>query len=501
MMPTRLTTWLGAGLLLLPGLALAQGSPCENRSNNTTEKLTECVTLEGVRAHQAALQAIADANNGHRVAGSAGEAATADYVAAQLEAAGYAVTRQSFQFQTFFINRPTLLEQVAPGPVGPLENSVLSYSGNGDVTASVTALAAPPADGTPGCEAADFAGFPAGNIALIRRGSCTFAIKATNAFNAGASGVVIYNNAPGTLNGTLGNTFALDIPVTAVTAAVGEQLAATPGLLLRLRVDAVRGLATSQNVIAESALGDPANVVMAGASFDSVNAGPGINFNGSGTAVLLETAIQMARVEPVNKLRFAFWGASRSGLTGSWFYVSNLALGDRAKIALYLNFDGVGSPNHVYFVYDGDDSDGVGAGPGPAGSAAIEQGFLAYYTAMGVPTQGTDLSGRSDYGPFIVVDIPAGGIFTGAEGIKTPAEAATWGGTAGQQYDPCFQLACDTFDNVNLAALDFNADATAYATLRYAMSTFDVNGVVGKGNAGKIRKVKMPKTTSTLAVR
>jgi aminopeptidase Y len=494
-------TWAGAGLLLLPALALAQGTPCGGRSNNTTEKLTECVTLEGVRAHQAALQAIADANNGHRVAGSSGEADTADYVAGQLQAAGYAVTRQSFQFQTFYTNQPTLLEQVAPGPVGPLENSVLSYSGSGDVTAPVTALAAPPTDGTPGCEAADFAGFPAGNIALIRRGVCTFAIKATNAFNAGASGVVIYNNSSGVISGTLGNGFTLNIPVTAVTQAVGEQLAATPGLQLRLRVDAFRGIATSQNVIAESALGDPDNVVMAGASFDSVNAGPGINFNGSGTAVLLETAIQMARVEPVNKLRFAFWGASRAGRVGSTNYVTSLAATDLAKIALYLDFWGVGSPNHVYFVYDGDDSDGVGAPAGPAGTAAIEQGFLAYYDAMGVPVKGADLTGLSDYGTFYILGIPTGGIFTGAQDIKTPAEAAIWGGTAGQQYDPCFQLACDTFSNVNLAALDFNADVTAYATLRYAMSTVDVNGVEGKGNAGKIRKVKMPKTTSTLAVR
>jgi aminopeptidase Y len=336
-----------------------------------------------------------------------------------------------------------------------------------------------------GCNAADFAGFPAGNIALISRGACTFAIKATNAFNAGASGVVIYNNSPGVLNGTLGNGFTLDIGVTSVTQDVGLVLAATPGLVMRLKTDTFRGIATTYNVLAESTGGDPSNVVMAGAFLDSVNAGPGINSNGSGSAALLETALRMAKVKPRNKVRFAWWGASRSGLIGSVFYVDGLSDEERAKIALYLNFDTIGSPNFVYFVYDGDNSDAVGAGPGPDGSAAIEKTFEAFYDSRGLPYKGTDFSGLSDYGPFIAAGIPSGGIFTGAEGIKTPDEAALWSGTAGVAYDPCYQLACDTYANNNDSALDVNADAVAFAVLKYAMSTKDVNGVKGKGNSGK----------------
>ena len=142
----------------------------------------------------------------------------------------------------------------------------------------------------------------------------------------------------------------------------------------------------------------------------------------------------------------------------------------------------IGSPNHVFFVYDGDDSDAVGAGPGPAGSAEIEKVFESYHTARGLPFKGTDFSGRSDYGPFIAAGIPSGGLFTGAEGIKTPAEVALWGGTAGQQYDPCYHQACDTYANINLFAYDVNVDAVAYSTLQYAMSTDDVNGARGKGN-------------------
>ena len=474
---------LCALLAFSPGALLAQAESCATRDNNTFDKLLQCVTLDGVRVHQAALQAIADANNDHRVSGSAGHDQSVEYVVETLTNAGYVVTVQGFQFQTFISQSPSILEQVSPPPVGPVANTILSYSGSGDVTAPVTALAAPPADATPGCEAADFAGFPAGNIALIRRGNCSFAIKATNAYNAGAAGVIIYNNAPEALNGTLGNTFALDIGVTSVTQAVGQQLAATPGLVMRLKTDTFRGLATSYNVLAETALGSADNVVMLGAHLDSVNAGPGINDNGSGSAAILETALQMARVEPRNKVRFAFWGAEESGLVGSTFYVNSLSEAQRAKISLYLNFDMIGSPNHVFFIYDGDDSDFVGAGPGPAGSAAIEKVFERFYTELaGVPFKGTDFSGRSDYGPFIVAGIPAGGLFTGAEGIKTAAEAATWGGTAGQQYDPCYHLACDTYANNNDFALDINSDAVAYSALKYAMDTSDVNALKGKGN-------------------
>jgi aminopeptidase Y len=458
--------------------AVSAGSPsCDVRNNNTFKKLLECVTVEGVREHQAAFQSHADANNGIRTSGTSGYDASADYIATRMEDAGYNVTVQEFEFQTFISLSPAVLEQVAPPPAGPVVNNIMSYSGSGDVTAAVSTLPV-----ITGCDASDFAGFPVGNIALISRGACTFASKATNAFNAGASGVVIYNNIPGVLNGTLSSTFTLDISVTAVTLDVGQQLAATSGLVMRLKTDTFRGTATTSNVIAESTSGDPDNVIMVGAHLDSVNAGPGIQDNGSGSAAILEVARQMKKVKPRNMVRFAWWGAEESGLVGSTYYVNNLSEEEQAKIALYLNFDMIGSPNHVFFVYDGDDSDGVGAGPGPEGSAQIEELFESYYNQKGQPYKGTDFSGRSDYGPFIAVGIPSGGLFTGAEGIKTADEAATWGGTEGDQYDPCYHLACDTLDNINLLALDVNSDAVAFSTLQYAMNTEAVNGIGGKGN-------------------
>ncbi|MET0843302.1 MAG: PA domain-containing protein, partial [Mycetocola sp.] len=165
--------------------AVAAPAYCDTRVNNTTAKLLECVDLAGVREHQAALQAIADDNGDTRVSGSPGYDLSVDYVVDRLTDAGWQTTVQPFQFQTFVSLAPPVLIRTAPQPITPIPTTILSYSGSGDVTAAVSR----PADtgsGTEGCEASDFAGFPAGNIALIQRGGCTFAIKATNADAAGA---------------------------------------------------------------------------------------------------------------------------------------------------------------------------------------------------------------------------------------------------------------------------------------------------------------------------
>ncbi len=67
-------------VLALAQTVVAGPESCESRVNNTHAKLLECVTLEGVREHQAALQAIADANNGIRTSGTSGYDQSAAYV-------------------------------------------------------------------------------------------------------------------------------------------------------------------------------------------------------------------------------------------------------------------------------------------------------------------------------------------------------------------------------------------------------------------------------------
>ncbi|RJL22713.1 M28 family metallopeptidase [Bailinhaonella thermotolerans] len=450
--------------------------------------LAQQVRTQPVKRHLEAFQKIAEANGGNRAAGTPGYDASRDYVAAQLKRAGYDVTLQAFQFPFFQELSTAAMEQVSPEPktyrpTPPDGSSIgdfatMTYSGSGDVTATVQGvdlvLPPPPAPGsTSGCEASDFAGFTPGNIALIQRGTCTFQVKAENAQAAGAAGVIIFNEGqPGrtdTLTGTLGAP-TVRIPVVGASFAVGEDLNTPAGTRVHLRVQTTSEVRTTHNVIAESKRGDANKVVMLGAHLDSVLAGPGINDNGSGSAGLLETAIAMGKLPPRNKLRFAFWGAEELGLLGSEHYVGALSEAERAKIKLYLNFDMIGSPNYILGVYDGDDSDQVGAPAGPPGSDEIEKNFEKYFDAAGTDSVGTDFTGRSDYGPFIAVGIPAGGLFTGAEEIKTPEQAAKFGGQAGVALDPCYHQACDTIKNISDKALLLNTGAILHSAALYAFS-------------------------------
>jgi Zn-dependent M28 family amino/carboxypeptidase len=484
----------GVVIPLQAGLAEAGPAACDNRDNNTTQKLMECVTLAGVREHQAALQTIANVNGGNRFAGLPGHDASVDYVVDRLQAAGYDPVVQDFEYLAFTVIGPSVLQKTAPGAlvtyVQGVDFGVIDQSDPGDRTAAVKAVDLQLGLGntsTSGCEATDFAGFPAGNIALLQRGTCTFELKAENAAAAGAVGIVIFNqgnttdpsrnNIPAvtlTANNTSG------IPVLGTTYDLGVTLANTPALQMRVFANTLREIKTTSNVLAETSSGDDHNVVMVGAHLDSVHAGPGINDNGSGSAAILEVAEQMAKVKPKNTVRFAWWSAEESGLVGSTNYVASLTAAEKADIALYLNFDMIGSPNYVRFVYDGDNT--LGSPPNsatiPPGSGAIEQLFTEFYSDRGLASEPTAFDGRSDYGPFIAagVGIPAGGLFTGAEGIKTAAQAATYGGTAGAPYDPCYHQACDTLANNNDAVLDVNSDAIAFATLTYAMDTRSVTG-------------------------
>jgi Zn-dependent M28 family amino/carboxypeptidase len=316
-------------------------------------------------------------------------------------------------------------------------------------------------------------------------GVCTFRIKAQNAVAAGATAVLVYNNVAGVINGTMGAPLYTH-PALGLTQELGNtllaQMASGP-VMMHVTTNTDSRPLDTYNVLAETEGGDPDNVVMVGAHLDSVTAGPGINDNGSGSAAILETAIQMAKVKPRNKVRFAWWSAEESGLVGSTRWVAAQSAAELDRIALYLNFDMVGSPNFVRFVYDGDNSAGGGS-VGPAGSDVIEQLFVGYFTSQGLASEPTPFNGRSDYGPFIApaVGIPAGGLFTGAELPKTAAQAAIYGGAAGLAYDPCYHAACDTFDNNSNTALDQMSDAIAHATITFAQNTELVNGIRGKGN-------------------
>ena len=504
---TRAAAAVALTMALLGAAATAPSYADPN--NNTVRKLTKAVTVDGVLEHLEALQQIADDNGGDRAAGRPGYAASVDYVVEQLESAGYAPTVQEFPFT--YAEENSELERISPNPrtfvQGSefLRNTFDSGTPEGEATGALFVVE--PGGTSSGCESTDFAGMPAGSIALMQRGGCEFRFKALNAQAAGASGAIIWNNTTGMIN-MIGDATGLTIPAVFASQAAGTDLASTPGALTRVLVSFEAEQRTAYNVLAETSNGNDDNVVMAGAHLDSVQDGAGINDNGSGSAALLETAIQMSKVKPTNTVRFAWWGAEEEGLLGSEYYVEQLNDEQADDIALYLNFDMVASPNYMFGIYDGDNSGGTAA-PGfiPPGSAEIEDVFEKFYADRGEPSQDSEFSGRSDYGPFIAVDIPAGGLFTGAEVPKTAAEAALYGGVPGASYDPCYHQPCDNLrgdgqnqalydqlredyelvGNINVHALDVNSDAIATAVLTFAYDTSTVNGVPGHPGRGLVK--------------
>ena len=498
-MRSRIAVVLGAAcsalvLAVAVGDSVSAGPPSKRTASvEVSQQLRKALTFDGIATHLKKFQKLADANGGNRASGFAGFDASADYVERQLENAGWNVRTQDFDFDVFFQDAPSVFEQTAPNPTTYVEDadySTMRFSGGGEVTAELVAvdLILPPSakpSSSSGCEPSDFSGLDlAGRVALLQRGTCDFAVKVENAADAGAAAAVMFNEGQegrtGVVFGTLG-TLAR-IPALDTGFALGNSLAGgttngPTGTSVHVKTTTRSEQRTTRNVIAEAPSGDPKRVVMAGAHLDSVAASPGIQDNGTGSATLIELARQISKleVEPANRLRFAWWGAEEDGLIGSTNYVGELSKKQAKRLELYLNFDMIGSPNFARLIYDGDGSAFEAAGP--KGSAAIERNFERYFKSQDLATAATAFDGRSDYGPFIDAGIPAGGLFTGADGIKTAKQQQVFGGVAGFAFDPCYHQACDRFDNVRAKALRQMSDAVADAVALYG---FDLSSLKPK---------------------
>jgi Zn-dependent M28 family amino/carboxypeptidase len=172
-------------------------------------------------------------------------------------------------------------------------------------------------------------------------------------------------------------------------------------------------------------------------------------------------------------VRFVWWGAEEQGLLGSRHYVGKLTPTARSRIALYLNFDMVGSRNFTRFVYDGDNSEPRRGAPFPDGSGAIERVFARFFGARDLPYRGIGMGG-SDHLSFAGVGIPVGGLFTGADGAKSAGDASAFGGRAGAPYDPCYHRACDTIANVDWGVLADSTRAALHVVRTFARDASSV---------------------------
>ena len=478
------TAWLTAvaAVAALTGCGrsatLAEPAPAPQAAAQFGTDLQRRVTTDAMIAHLTKLQEIADANNGTRAVGTPGFDASVDYVAGVLRAKGFDVQTPEFQTKIFKAEKPVLT-------VGgtTVEARALQYSAATPAEGVSGPLVAAPADETPGCAPADYDGLPVkGAVVLVDRGSCPFSEKQAIAAQLGAVAMVVANNADEEMSSsTLGETTDVKIPVVGVTKSDGALLRSKPGPTT-IKLDAKTTVFNARNVIAQTKTGSTSDVVMVGAHLDSVPEGPGINDNGSGVAAVLETAVQLGSSPEVkNAVRFAFWGAEELGTVGSTKYIESLNIDQLKDIALYLNFDMIGSPNPGYFTYDGNQSTAPESGQNvprvPEGSPGIERTLMAYLTSAGKTPQDTFFDGRSDYDSFTKAGIPAGGLFSGAEENKTEEQAKLWGGTPNAPFDPNYHKATDTLEHVDRTALGIQGAGVGYAVGLYAQDITGRNGM------------------------
>lgn len=438
------------------------------------------ITAAGLVGHLEALERIADQNGGSRGTGTAGDEATAAYVAGVLETAGYAVAENAFDTPIYLDRGGNELTVLAEGGASERrfedgrDFRAMLFSARATVEGPVRAIGwdrgARAADG-PGCAAGDYAGVPDGAIVLLRPGDCFRRTAVALAQAAGAAAVVTavpWAARDEVRQSTLVDATGIDIPALAATGDVGETLAlaAATGGRARIATTGTVERRTVRTLIAElPGHRQTEPVVMIGAHLDSAMIGPGINDDGSGVAALLELARAVAGTRPAATIRFAFWAAEEPGLKGSAHYVEALSAAQRSRIVAYLNADMLASPNGIRGVYDDTD-----AAPG---STAIRDLFAADLDAAGLAWEAVDTGGSSDHRPFALAGIPTGGLYAGAAGLVTAEQAERYGTEAGLPPDPCYHLACDGLATIDRTLLEELARSLARVAIGLANTSVD----------------------------
>jgi aminopeptidase Y len=409
-------------------------------------------TTVKILEHLTALADIATQHQNNRASGTAGYDSSADYVADQLAALGYEVTRQTVDFTFFREAAPVSLTVGDETWTGIEWLHALLYAPSGDVEGRLQPVGI--VNGTPtetsACDPNDWDEFTSGRIALVFGGVCRRRDVVELAQSFGAAALIsMYPpwGANQTRQPTLFDPAGLDIPAIAVGREPSDALLAAveSGVDVRLSVEVEMTPATADNVIGEID-GNSDAVIMLGGHLDSVLDGPGINDNGSGVAALLSIAESVAaQPQPEKTVRFGFWAAEEPGTFGSGHYVDGLPAADREQIEAYINLDLVGSLHAVRHVY----ADTFAA----PGSDEITRLLLDAFADAGTPALGVP-SGGSDHIPFMEAGIPTGGLFSGIAPL-TEADvpyayfAEGYHVEIGTPADACYHLACDDLQNVD----------------------------------------------------
>lgn len=461
--------------VLLGGCSSAP-PPAADPANDLADK----VGVDGMYTHLRKLGEIADANDGSRADGTPGFDASVDYVAQTLRDKGFDV--QTPEYERLRVVSPGKPRLTASGRTYSVDQaSLLTATPKGGLRAATLRP-----QKAAGCTAADYGTRKVtGAIAVVDDTGCSIVDKHDTAVEEGAVGLLVVSDpgAEGSPRGLFppGYYSELDVPVAVIGDDADAVLRRTTAPVM-LTLDAEAEMVASRNILAQTKTGDTRNVVMAGAHLAGYAGSPAINDDGTGVAALLETAAALGSQPNIaNAVRFAFWGSDESVLAGPTKYVDGLDRDQLDDIALYLDFDMLGSPNAGYFTFDGDQSGqpnpAVPAKSVPTGSAGIERTLAGYLNLAGVRPADMPLGKASDYSPFLAAGVPIGGMTTGAAQRKTELQARLWGGVAGVAFDRNNHLPGDTVDNVNREALAVTGPAAAFAVGTYADSIEGVNGV------------------------
>lgn len=254
--------------LALPVLA-QDGEKPKCKKYVTSEALQDLITLEDLLAGSQKLQDFADENGGNRAFGSLGHNATVDWLYDTLDATGYYNVEKQ-PFVELFASAEAKLT------IGgeEIENQPMTYTPGGSGSGNIVY-----AEGF-GCTSDQFPAEAEGAVVLLSRGQCSFGEKAVAAKIAGASVLLVYNNEPGMLSGTLGDPYLDYAPALGLTQEDGQALVASiqagEEVSAEVFVDALVEDRVNYNVIAETRRGDHDNVLVLGGHSDSVAAGPGI---------------------------------------------------------------------------------------------------------------------------------------------------------------------------------------------------------------------------------
>jgi Peptidase family M28/PA domain len=516
--------------LFVPASASADtpsSSECDARVNDTPGKLLPCIQKEDLQTHMENFWDIAVNNpgpDGHpsRNSGEPGYLASAEYVMNAMKDAGYDAWLQPYKFTYFaYLTKPSFSENSPePGSFGLNEDWTPGAS-TGTTTGDVVPVGHTviPASDTPssasGCSPDDFAGV-AGHVALIQRGTCTFGTKAINAQNAGATGVIIFNEGNpdrtdlffGSMQDAAGNPVFPSIPVAFTPYAVGKAMyddsqAGTPANVT-LDINSIMDPnATDWNVIAESKGGDKNHVVVVDAHLDAIY-GAGMLDNASGSATILDIAQKMKNVNPRNKLRFIWFGGEELGLLGSEHYVNSLSSNELSHIGYDLDADVTSTPNYIIGVLDPAAPDFFSRTV-PAtfpnrvykASQVSRDQSVQYFDSIGKNHELLSPNGTDAFS-FNEVGIPASGLLTGQDCCKSQEEVDLFGGHTGAYegagtvgaetgcVDNPF-LWCDNLANNDFDVMTFMSKAFANTVVRMA---FDTKVMSASNNLGY--KPKLP---------